>query len=182
MKIYTKTGDKGTTGLIGGVRVSKHHIRIEAYGTVDELNSYLGLIISFVSDAKQKSVLLSAQSDLFTIGSHLASVKDSKMKLPEIHEEAIVEMENAIDAMDATLKPLQNFILPGGSTEVAHVHVARCICRRAERKVVLLSENEEVPEIIIPYLNRLSDYLFTLARYEASERGASEIPWNHSGR
>jgi cob(I)alamin adenosyltransferase len=177
-RIYTKTGDKGETSLIGGVRVPKHHLRIESYGTVDELNSYIGLIIDSLNRDNKYSLLFEIQDRLFTIGSALASDPEkSKMKIPDLHESDIEALEKAIDQMDDALPALKSFILPGGTVAASHVHVARCICRRAERLVVHLSTETEVPEIIVRYLNRLSDYLFTLARKVVYDAGAEEIPW-----
>lgn len=177
-RIYTKTGDKGETSLIGGVRVPKHHLRIESYGTVDELNSYIGLIIDTLQDKNKYALLYEIQDRLFTIGSALASDPEkSKMKIPDLHESDIEILEKAIDQMDDTLPALKSFILPGGTIGASHIHVARCICRRAERLVVHLSAETEVDEIIIRYLNRLSDYLFTLARAVVYSAGASEIEW-----
>lgn len=177
-KIYTKTGDKGETSLIGGVRVPKFHLRIESYGTVDELNSYLGLIIDGLNNKETSKVLYEIQDRLFTIGSVLASdpVK-SKMKIPDVHEQDIELLENEMDRMDADLPELKNFILPGGNIVASHCHVARCICRRAERIVVHLSSETEVPEIIVRYLNRLSDYLFILSRKIVHDAGATETVW-----
>lgn len=182
MKIYTKTGDLGQTSLIGGTRVPKDHIRIEAYGTVDELNSNLGLVWAYSSDENQKNLLLQIQSELFTIGSLLAATDDVKMQLPSLDQSAIEQLENAIDLMDNQVEPLKNFILPSGNVAIAQIHVARCVCRRAERKVVLLHHHETVNPMVISYLNRLSDYLFTLARLEAKLQGVTEVPWNPSGR
>lgn len=178
-KIYTKTGDKGETSLIGGVRVPKFHIRIESYGTVDELNSYIGVIIDGLNGAPYSKVLREVQDRLFTIGSVLASdpVK-SKMKIPDVHEADIELLEREMDAMDATLPELKNFVLPGGNTVASHCHVARCICRRAERIVVHLASETEVPDIIVRYLNRLSDYLFMLSRKIVHDAGAQEIAWH----
>lgn len=177
-KIYTKTGDKGETSLIGGVRVPKFHLRIEGYGTVDELNSYLGLIIDGLNGHEATRVLREIQDRLFTIGSVLASdpVK-SKMKIPDVHESDITLLEEEMDRMDATLPELKNFVLPGGNIVASHCHVARCICRRAERIVVHLSTETEVPEIIVRYLNRLSDYLFMLSRKIVHDAGGQEIAW-----
>lgn len=177
-KIYTKTGDKGETSLIGGVRVPKFHLRIESYGTVDELNSYLGLIIDGLNNKENSKVLYEIQDRLFTIGSVLASdpVK-SKMKIPDVHEQDIELLENEMDRMDADLPELKNFILPGGNIVASHCHVARCICRRAERIVVHLATETEVPEIIVRYLNRLSDYLFILSRKIVHDAGATETVW-----
>jgi cob(I)alamin adenosyltransferase len=177
-KIYTKTGDTGETSLIGGVRVPKFHLRIESYGTVDELNSYLGLIIDGLNDNEKAKVLYEIQDRLFTIGSVLASdpVK-SKMKIPDVHEADVELLEKEMDRMDADLPELKNFILPGGNIVASHCHVARCICRRAERIVVHLSTETEVPEIIVRYLNRLSDYLFILSRKVVHDTGAKETVW-----
>jgi len=177
-RIYTKTGDKGETSLIGGVRVPKYHLRIESYGTVDELNSYLGLIADTYKSAEMNNVLHEIQDRLFTIGSVLASDPEkSKMKIPDVHESDIEFLESHIDKMDDQLPQLKSFILPGGNIVASHCHIARCICRRAERLVVHLSSETEVPDVIIRYLNRLSDYLFTLARFVVHEAGDNEIPW-----
>lgn len=178
-KIYTKTGDKGETSLIGGTRLPKHHIRIEAYGTVDELNSFLGLIRDSIHEKELFDLLIAIQDRLFTIGSHLASdpEKDIKMKLPEINEEDVLILEKAIDKMNETLPEMKSFVLPGGHTVVSYCHVARCVCRRAERAVLKLAENEKVEEIIYKYLNRLSDYLFVLSRKLTIDFKANEIPW-----
>ena len=178
MKIYTKKGDDGFTSLIGGTRVSKAAIRIEAYGTVDELNSYIGWVRDLTSREDQKNVLIEIQDRLFTIGSHLASDSEkSKMNLPELKEKDISFLENKIDEMNNDLPEMKSFILPGGHPAVSCCHVARCICRRAERAVVLLSENETVNKQIIVYLNRLSDFLFVLARILSKDFSAKEIPW-----
>lgn len=180
MKIYTKTGDKGTTSLIGGTKVLKSHERIEAYGTVDELNSYIGLCRDLIEDKSIKSLLQEIQDRLFTIGAALACdpEKETKMKIPDIKEADVELLENAMDKMDVELTPLQQFILPGGHPTVAHIHIARCICRRTERLVVnLLLGSEEHENLIIKYINRLSDYLFTLSRFVAKQVNAEEIPW-----
>lgn len=180
MKIYTKTGDQGMTSLIGGHRVPKYNGRIEAYGTIDELNSYLGLVIASLFVTEPQTLLKKIQSDLFVIGSSLAAPEGSKMSLPLIKDADVTLLEEAIDALDTTLPPLRNFVLPGGSVSVAHVHVARTICRRAERQVVYLSSelpNDPHLPLIITYLNRLSDYLFTLSRYESKESNCPETPW-----
>ncbi|MBP7262228.1 MAG: cob(I)yrinic acid a,c-diamide adenosyltransferase [Bacteroidia bacterium] len=177
-KIYTKTGDKGETSLIGGVRVPKYHLRIESYGTVDELNSYIGLVKDMITDANAKEVLYEIQDRLFTIGSVLASDPEkSKMKIPDLHETDVELLEKEMDAMDENLPELRSFILPGGHPAVSTAHVARCICRRAERLVVHLSNESQVPEIIAVYLNRLSDYLFVLSRKIATDFNVDEIPW-----
>jgi cob(I)alamin adenosyltransferase len=178
MKIYTKKGDKGETSLIGGSRVSKNHIRIEAYGTVDELNSYIGLIRDQEINTSHYTVLLEIQDRLFTLGSLLAAEPGkSKMKLPELKPDDIVYLENQIDLMDKTLTPMQSFVLPGGHTTVSYCHIARCVCRRAERNCVALSNVSEVDIILLSYLNRLSDYLFTLSRMLTIELKAVEKPW-----
>lgn len=177
-RIYTKTGDKGETSLIGGVRVPKHHLRIETYGTVDELNSYIGLIIDTLQNKEKYAFLYEIQDRLFTIGASLASDPDkSKMKIPDLLEKDVELLENEIDKMDDVLPPLTSFILPGGTIAASHVHVARCICRRAERLTVHLSTESEVHEIVIRYLNRLSDYLFTLSRKIVFDAGATETEW-----
>ncbi len=178
MKIYTKRGDKGETSLIGGKRVAKYHIRIDAYGTTDELNSYIGILRSFTTDNLNKSVLSEVQDRLFTIGSLLASAPESKMIVPDLNTEDIELLENAIDKMNEELPELRAFILPAGSIEISHCHVARCICRRAERLVVNLSANEEIKEEVIIYLNRLSDYLFVLGRYTAFIQHVPEVEWH----
>ncbi len=178
MKIYTKKGDQGQTSLLGGARVQKHHNRICSYGTIDELNSYIGLIKDNDIEGVHKDVLLKVQNCLFVIGSILASDPEkSKVKIPEITEEDITLLEHEIDAHFSVLPEMRSFILPGGHKVVSHIHIARCICRRAEREVSLLSEASPVPSIVLQFLNRLSDYLFSLARKVASELGVEEIPW-----
>jgi cob(I)alamin adenosyltransferase len=177
MKIYTKKGDKGETSLIGGDRVKKHHIRIESYGTIDELNSYIGILRSFTKDKINTPVLPEIQDRLFTVGSLLASAPGSKMIVPDLHPEDISLLEKSIDNMHLELPELKSFVLPAGSIEVAHCHVARCICRRAERLIVHLSEEQEVEPEIIQYINRLSDYLFVLGRYTAKNQGVEEVSW-----
>jgi cob(I)alamin adenosyltransferase len=180
MKIYTKTGDKGTTSLIGGTRVSKSHLRIEAYGTVDELNSYTGLCKDLLTDENSKAVLQEIQDRLFTIGSALACdpEKERKMNIPDLKETDIALLEKEIDKMNDVLPSMKSFILPGGHSSISHLHVARCVCRRAERCCVRLeSEKNEVDPIIIKYLNRLSDYLFILARYTGQKLNVADIPW-----
>ncbi len=178
MKIYTKTGDQGLTSLIGGVRVPKHHIRIEAYGTVDELNSYIGLIRDQEIHDSYKEILKEIQDRLFTIGSSLASDPEkSKMKIPDLHEEDILLLEKEMDQMTEALPELKNFILPGGHTIVSYCHLARVVCRRAERIAVHLSEISYVDEMGIRYLNRLSDYLFTLSRKVAQDLQVEEYKW-----
>lgn len=179
MKIYTKTGDKGYTSLIGGVRVPKYHLRIECYGTVDELNSYIGLIRDQEIDAAVKSDIKEVQDRLFTIGSSLASDPEkSKMKIPDLHGSDIERLEKAIDAMTSTLPELRHFVLPGGGAAASFCHVARCVCRRAERLAVHLSEESFVNEMVIIYLNRLSDYLFVLSRKLCFDSGNVENEWH----
>lgn len=178
MKIYTKKGDSGTTQLIGGTRIPKHSLRIEAYGTVDELNSYIGLI----RDQEIKPVyfkqLLEIQDRLFTIGSHLANdTGKSKMKLPDISEIDVEFLEKSMDEMDQSLPEMKSFVLPGGHTTVSFSHLARCVCRRAERLVSHLNEEEKTDPVILKYLNRLSDYLFVLSRKLSQDLKANEQPW-----
>jgi cob(I)alamin adenosyltransferase len=178
MKIYTKTGDKGETSLIGGTRVPKHHIRIESYGTVDELNSWIGLINDQDIDQESKTILSEIQDRLFTIGSSLASDPEkSKMKIPDLHLSDIELLENQLDKMNEVLPEMRHFILPGGHTTISYCHLARCVCRRAERNVIHLHESEYVNEMVIVYLNRLSDYLFVLARFIAHQMNVTEIAW-----
>ncbi len=179
-KIYTKTGDKGLTSLIGGIRVPKNHIRIESYGTVDELNSYLGMIGDKFPDTEISEWVREIQDRLFTIGSVLATSpeKEVKMKLPDLYVEDVQWLETQIDRMNETLPAMRSFILPGGHIGASTAHVARCVCRRAERICVAMQEqDEEVPELILQYLNRLSDFLFVLARYIVHINGGQEIPW-----
>jgi cob(I)alamin adenosyltransferase len=177
-KIYTKTGDKGETSLIGGKRVPKYHERIEAYGTVDELNSYIGLIRDLEVNNHIKSLLLEIQDRLFTAESLLAEDPEtSQRSLPQIFEEDILLLEREIDVMNESLAVLNSFILPGGHPIVSHCHIARCICRRAERITIKLSETQPVSSLVIKYLNRLSDYLFVLARKIGNDLGAKEEIW-----
>ncbi len=179
-KIYTKTGDKGSTSLIGGVRVPKNHIRIESYGTVDELNSVIGMVNDMAANAKISQWLREIQDRLFTVGSVLATApdKDVKMKLPDVHESDITWLEERIDEMDTELPQMRSFIIPGGNLASSTAHVARCVCRRAERICVAMQEEgEHVPELIIKYLNRLSDFLFALARYITHINGGEDMPW-----
>ena len=179
MKIYTKTGDKGQTSLIGGTRVPKYHLRIEAYGTVDELNSWLGLIRDQPIDDHSLRLLMDIQDRLFTIGSLLASDPEkSRMKLPELKPEDITILENEMDMMESHLSELKSFILPGGHTTVSYTHIARCVCRRCERLVVHLTEENPIDPQIGIYLNRLSDYLFVLSRFFAQNLNVPESPWN----
>lgn len=179
-KIYTKTGDKGTTSLIGGTKVPKSNLRIEAYGTVDELNSHIGLCGDLVSEEQTKKMLLEIQDRLFTIGSSLACdpEKESKLKLPDLKEEDISLLEHEIDRMEARLPAMTNFILPGGHSTVSQIHITRCVARRAERCCVRLElEGMEVEPVILKYLNRLSDYLFVLSRHIGKLLEAPETPW-----
>src|SRR6195952_3341029 len=178
MKIYTKTGDKGLTSLIGGTRVAKHHIRIESYGTVDELNSYIGLIADQELTVHDKEILKQIQDRLFTIGSSLAADPEkSKMVIPDLHLEDIELLELEMDAINEQLPELRHFILPGGNNAISFCHIARCVCRRAERLSVHLSEESRVDEKVNIYLNRLSDYLFTLARKVGNEHKVPENKW-----
>jgi cob(I)alamin adenosyltransferase len=178
MKIYTKTGDKGHTSLIGGTRVPKYHLRIETYGTVDELNSYIGLIRDQSITAEQRALLKEIQDRLFTIGSSLASDPErSKMQIPDLGDQDISLLEDQMDSMTAGLPELRHFILPGGQVTASFCHVARCVCRRAERLAVQLSEDSFVDPRVIVYLNRLSDFLFTFSRKVAQDNGAEENVW-----
>jgi len=185
MKIYTKTGDKGTTALFGGTRVPKHHIRIESYGTVDELNSHIGLIRDQEINTLYKNVLIEVQDRLFTVGAILATPPEKetlKNGQPRLQNLGIVEsdielLEKEIDTMEQALPPMMHFVLPGGHTTVSYCHIARCVCRRAERLAVHLHEIEPTDEFVIKYLNRLSDYLFVLARKLSFDLQANEVPW-----
>jgi cob(I)alamin adenosyltransferase len=178
MKIYTKTGDQGQTSLLGGTRVLKSHDRIEVYGTVDELNSCIGLVRDQEVNAGRRELLKEIQDRLFTIGASLAADPEkSTKKLPDLLPSDIQLLEDAIDEMTATLPELRYFILPGGHPSVSFCHLARCVCRRAERLAIGLSQQSFVAELVIVYLNRLSDYLFVLSRKMAQELGAEEIPW-----
>ncbi len=178
MKIYTKTGDKGQTSLIGGTRVPKHHIRIEAYGTLDELNSWLGLIRDQDINQTHQLVLTDLQHALFCLGSQLAADPEaSKMKLPDVNPEDVQLLENQIDWMNERLPELKNFILPGGNTPASYCHIARCVCRRTERLITQLDEINPVNPLYLAFINRLSDYLFTLARKLCYEHNNEEILW-----
>jgi cob(I)alamin adenosyltransferase len=185
MKIYTKTGDKGTTALFGGTRVPKHHLRIESYGTVDELNSYIGLIRDQEIDEVSKNALIKIQDELFTLGAMLATppekeiLKNGKERLniPKINDSSISFLESEIDTMNEQLPPMTHFILPGGHQTVSFCHIARCVCRRAERLSVALNEEEPIDNSILMYLNRLSDYLFVLARKLTFLLKADEVKW-----
>jgi len=185
MKIYTKTGDKGTTALFGGTRVPKHHIRIESYGTVDELNSYIGLIKDQEIDSEIKTHLKKIQDNLFTLGAELATdpekaqLKNGKERLNivKVKEAEIQFLEDQIDLMNKELPQMTHFILPGGHTTVSYCHIARCVCRRAERLATALQEIEPFEAYILQYLNRLSDYLFVLARKLSKDLQAEEVKW-----
>ena len=188
MKIYTKTGDKGETSLFGGSRVKKYNLRIEAYGTVDELNSHIGLIRDQKIDEDTFNNLIKIQNQLFTIGAMLATPPNKeklkngadRLKINKINMDEIEFLEKEIDLMNSSLKPMKNFILPGGHTVVSFCHIARCICRRVERITVELNDNEPVNKSILIYLNRLSDYLFVLARKLTNDNKAKEIPWKQN--
>jgi len=185
MKIYTKTGDKGTTALFGGTRVAKHHIRIESYGSIDELNSWLGLIRDQNIDANSKKTLITIQDKLFTVGAILATDPDKsilkngkeRLNIPKIESTDIELLEKEMDAMEESLPPMTHFILPGGHTTVSYCHIARTVCRRAERLTSHLYENEPFDDRVLSYINRLSDYLFVLARKLSVGLEAEEIKW-----
>ncbi len=177
-KIYTKTGDKGETSLLGGRRVPKHHIKIEAYGTADELNAFIGLLRDQQISAHYREVLLEVQDRVFTAESLLAKDQGSEgFTLPGLFEDDILLLEKEIDQMNETLPPLGSFILPGGHPAVSYAHVCRCVCRRAERIIIKLAEEEAVDEIIVRYFNRLSDYFFVLARKIGQDLGVSDALW-----
>jgi cob(I)alamin adenosyltransferase len=181
MKIYTKTGDSGDTGLFGGGRVSKNHPRVEAYGDVDELNATLGAVRAAEPMPRIDEVLVPVQRDLFAIGALLATPDRDTMRQhlekARVDDSRIAELERAIDDGDAELEPLRSFIVPGGTPKAAALHVARTVCRRAERRVVELSRETEIPQVVVIYLNRLSDLLFTLARVANRRSGAGEVTW-----
>lgn len=185
MKIYTKTGDKGTTALFGGTRVPKHHIRIESYGTVDELNSHIGWLRDQEIEVSHKEFLMQIQDKLFTVGAILATDPDKaflksgqeRLNIPKISKEDVEQLEKAIDTMDDTLPPMTHFVLPGGHPTVSICHICRCVCRRAERLATALFEISPFHETTLVYLNRLSDYLFVLARKLSYELKAQEIKW-----
>lgn len=181
MKIYTKTGDTGMTSLLGGKKVSKGDLRIESYGSVDELNSFVGLLSDYQRDAGIKNTLKEIQDRLFTIGSELACDpgKNIKMPVPDLHEPDIELLEEEMDRMNEQLPPLRQFILPGGAPAISLAHIARTVCRRAERNCIRLNDAEgNVAPLIIKYLNRLSDYFFMLARYTGHKNGIADIEWN----
>ncbi len=185
MKIYTKTGDKGTTALFGGTRVPKHHIRIDSYGTVDELNSHIGLIRDQKIDSHYKDILINIQDKLFTVGAILATdpekatLKNGKQRLniPKINQYDIQLLEDEMDKMDAQLPPMTHFVLPGGHQTVSFCHIARTVCRRAERLASALYDLEPFLQDTLTYLNRLSDYLFVLARKLSQDLKAEEVKW-----
>ena len=185
MKIYTRTGDKGTTALFGGTRVPKHHIRIDSYGTVDELNSHIGLIRDQKIEESSKKMLIDIQDKLFTVGAVLATDPEKailkngekRLNIPTIDMEDIQQLEKEIDKMNESLPPMTHFVLPGGHQTVSFCHIARCVCRRAERLATALHEIEPFEEITLHYLNRLSDYLFVLARKLSHDLKAEEIEW-----
>jgi cob(I)alamin adenosyltransferase len=180
LKIYTKTGDGGTTSLIGGTKVLKSHLRIESYGTVDELNSWIGVVGDSINDAVTKQTFREVQDRLFTVGSSLACDpdKEPKLKIPDLHESDVSHLEAEMDRMNEVLQPMRSFILPGGDTAVSFAHVARCVCRRAERLCVSMqAEGLEIEPLVTKYLNRLSDYLFVTARYIAYLNGVEEVAW-----
>lgn len=178
MKVYTKTGDAGTTALLGGTRVGKNHLRLEAYGSLDELNSWIGLLRDLESDNERRAYLYTIQDRLFTLGSYLATAPGKNIRhLPAYGEEDTRQLEQQIDKMEEGLPELKNFILPGGHPTVSKAHIARCVCRRAERLVVHLHEQEPLDLAILSYLNRLSDFLFVYARAAGNSLGAEEVNW-----
>ena len=178
MKIYTKKGDQGNTQLLGGSEVKKNHIKLECYGTIDELNAFIGNIYDQEISTLHKKTLLKIQNQLFNLGSRIAfDGKKEKIKLPNVTEENIEMMEKEIDKMNASLPPLKNFILPSGLPTVSKCHIARTVCRRAERNLVALGQEEKIDPLHLKYLNRLSDYLFVLARFILMENGTPAIEW-----
>lgn len=185
MKIYTKSGDKGKTSLIGGVRVAKNHLRIETYGTIDELNAHIGLLRDNIQDEDTNEVLLKIQNELFTVGAQLATAPEKellrsgkkRLNLHTISDSSIGFLEDEIDKMNENLQKMTHFILPGGHSVVSFCHIARCICRRGERLVVSLNDTSTVDPILIQYLNRLSDFLFVLARKLSNDLKIEEIKW-----
>lgn len=183
MKIYTRTGDKGTTGLFGGVRVPKDDLRVEAYGSIDETNAAIGVALSHCQVPLVQRVLAEVQSDLFTLGAELASASGSETRLGIrlLSDEDCVRLERAIDEAEEGLPPLKNFVLPGGPPDVAALHLARTVARRAERRVLTLSQREAVRGSLLVYLNRLADLLFVLARRAQHEIGGTEVPWAPRG-
>lgn len=184
MKIYTRTGDQGETGLFGGKRVAKDDVRVEAYGSVDEANAAIGLALAHCRVESVRRVLTELQSDLFTLGAELASVPgtEAKLGIALLTETDVARLEQAIDAAEASLPPLKNFILPGGPPDVAALHLARTVARRAERRVLTLSQREPLRSSVLVYLNRLADLLFVLARQEQHETGGTDVPWAPRGQ
>lgn len=182
-KIYTKTGDKGTTALWGGGRLPKYHLRIEAYGSLDELNANLGLLRDFCEQEEQRQQLLKIQERLFSLGTIMATApeKADKVKQPDVLPEDVLQLENWMDAMDEHLAPLKNFVLPGGHPQVSRANIARTVCRRAERLAVALNEEQALPAVVLQYLNRLSDYLFIFGRFAAHCHQAEEVLWKSRG-
>ena len=183
MKIYTRTGDKGETGLFGGLRVPKDDVRVEAYGTIDEANAALGLCIAHASLAEVRQLLVELQSDLFTFGAELSAAPGyaERLGITLLSEADVTRLEQAIDAAEAPLPPLKNFVLPGGPPDVASLHLARTIVRRAERRLLTLAQREPVRQELLVYLNRLADLLFVLARRTAHENASGEQPWAPRG-
>ena len=180
IRVYTKTGDAGTTSLIGGTKVPKSHLRIESYGTIDELNSHIGLAGDFIEDMHSKNMLREIQDRLFTIGSSLACdpEKEPKLKIPDLKEQDVELLEKEMDSMDEKLPEMNSFILPGGHPAVSSLHICRCVCRRAERICVFLQQQEIfVDPLVVKYLNRLSDYLFVLSRYVGYQMKVEEVKW-----
>lgn len=185
MKIYTKTGDLGTTSLFGGQRVDKHHVRIESYGTIDELNAWIGMLRDQMQDHLLRDILIDIQDKLFILGAVLATPKEKqilkngkpRLDIQRVQDEDIRFLEEQIDAMELELPPMTHFVLPGGHPVVSYCHLARTVCRRAERRVSHLNELEAVDNEILRYLNRLSDYLFVLGRRLSHDLGATEVPW-----
>lgn len=186
MRIYTRTGDDGTTSLFGGQRVNKDDMRIEAYGTLDELNAAMGLLCStegFTEDADGVAWLQTLQSDVFTLGSHLATTDEAMAKhLPDVPQERTKEMESWMDVTSKSLPPLTNFLLPGGHPAISACHACRVTCRRAERRVITLARHADVPDGVLPYLNRLSDVFFMWSRHLHAALSVDEIPWKPNNR
>lgn len=179
MKIYTKTGDTGKTSLVGGTRISKGNLKIESYGTVDELNSWIGVLRDLPENESRKDIFKEIQDRLFTIGADLASESEivKQKKVPDLFDTDVELLEKAMDEMNEEIPPLRAFVLPGGNVAVSYAHVARTVCRRAERHIIRLTEVEEVNELVIRYLNRLSDYLFVVSRKITQELGTEEVAW-----
>lgn len=180
--IYTRTGDKGTTSLVGGQRVSKADRRIESYGTIDELNSFIGLLMTAIDDAEDEQFLLFIQHKLFTIGSYLATDQSTtELKIEsQVTQESIEKIEHEIDRIDEELPKMKNFVLPGGCRSASLAHVCRTVCRRAERRIYSLAEQAEVEDPVLIFINRLSDYLFVLARKECLKHNGKEIIWDYT--